>query len=1371
MIGKRIRVSVLMGVALCITTVLYGQSFFFSNLSTRDGLPSNVVATVAQDTHNYIWIGTDNGLARYDGYVFKTFRSADNPHSLPENGICTLLADGDSLWVGTWKGLCRINTRNFQISRITQVGNAAIRSLYKDKKGNVWIGTLNGLWQYSPDKKFKAYTVENSKLSHNTVRSMYEDAHGTLWVGTYDKLNRFDAIKGEFLAIDLKGNYKPELKNNLIVDIKPVKDADSLLWVGTETGLCLFNTQTLRYTHFAGKSSGFSNEVIKHIYTGPDGLLWLGTDFGLNLFDPKTKKNTIYFHNPRVSYSIANNVIWQIFEDSGGTIWLITANGISKANKDNQNLRYHDVTYEYDHQAIGNQVKSILVSKKGIVWIATIHGVIRMDPKTGTQKIFDIESKAADRIIFNNVFTLEEDDLGRIWIGTAGGINVWDDEKQTMHAISANAENGLSSNYIARFIKGPDGSFWISAWEGGLFKMVSGFEKLDKIKFEYVADFGTEKIIYAVNALWSIRNHELYRIDLNAYVPKKIETFSKAARGQNINNLYYAPKGSIWAGALNGLIEYRLDTDSARFHPIITGSDVVLNNFISDPSGNIWAATDKYILKYNPQNATPEIFPLDKGLPLKMFYAGCVARSKDNELLFGGDNGFVSFTTDIKPNTYEPDVFITSIEINNKPIQPFQELNNHTTLTEDVSFTPALTLDYSQRSVTFSFASLHYWQPDINVFAYMLEGLDTEWTYASGTKNFAVYSNLSPGTYRLRIRATNNYGIWSPKEATVQVVVRPPLFLSPGFIVAYALMAILVTIVAFRIYGVRLKLKNEVKIARLEKEHAEEIVQAKQEFFTSISHELRTPITLIIPPIQQILKRNNLDEEDKTLITIAEKNSQRLLRLINQFLDFRRIEHGNQSLKLSWFDLVPFCQELYNLFTDKAARSEIDFIFTPRVDACPIWADKEKVEIIVFNLFSNAFKFTPRNGRIEFIIDVERDASDKGSVRLTVADSGVGIAPEEHAKIFEQFYQTNDARKMEGGSGIGLTLVSEYTKLHRGETKLTSEPGAGSTFTITLPLGNDHFPVDQQDEGREVNVLATRAANSPGDSYEFNLRSNKPLILLVEDNVDITDLIQVSLKNKYCFVTAENGEDGLHKAHTLLPEIIISDIMMPVMDGLEFCRRIKHDNKTSHIPIIVLTAKSLVSQRIEGIRMGADIYLTKPFEIELLEAHIDHLLERKKELAQFFKNELITEPKMNQGAENEDDRFLKKVMNVIEANIASPDFNVEMIGEEIGMSTSQLYRKLKSLTHLGANEIIKKYRIKKASLLLKNKEGNISEIMYEVGFSNLSYFSKCFRAEFGLTPKEYQQRESKPSYDLPQNLETGYSSKHANMEEGTPINE
>ncbi len=1332
------------------------QSLFFSTLSTRDGLPSNIISAVTHDRYHFIWVGTGNGLARYDGNGFKIFKRGESENSLPANEISSLLVDDDFVWVGTWRGLCKINVRNFQITRIDLKENIVIRTLYKDKQKNIWIGTSNGLIRFSSaGNTFNYYTTENSALSHNTIRTIHQDARGNLWVGTYDKLNKLDFNTNTFEVIDLKGNYKAELKNNLICDIKPVEHSDSLVWVGTETGLCLLNTITHSYIRYSSENTKFSNEVIKNIYTGVDGNLWVGTDFGLNLFDPKTKKTTYYFHNPQVSYSIANNVIWQIAEDEGGVIWVVTSNGLSIINKHNRLFTYHEVNHKIGDKTVGNQVKSILVSKKGILWIATIHGVIRIDQQKNIQKTFDIESATSDRLLLNNVFTLEEDDQERIWIGTAGGINVWDEKKQVMHAVTANEENGLTSNYIAKFIKGADGSFWVSAWEGGLFKVVSGFDNLNAIRFEFVGDFASEKNTYALNALWAINSNELYRIDLSSYATKKVQAFNVLAKGRDIYSPYYSTKGSLWAGTLNGLIEYKPNIDSAIFHPIITGNDIDLNNIISDPSGNIWAAADKFVLKFSPSENKTEIFPLDKDLPLKTFYTNCSAKNNSGDLIFGGDNGYITFPTDIKPNLYQPDVLITSLELNNKIVLPNQEINDKVILTEDMAFTKELTLDYAQRSATFEFSSLHYWQPDINVYAYKLEGFDDDWKYVSGLKNFAVYSNLASGTYALYVKGTNNYGVWSDTIASVKIIVKPPLFLSPAFLLLYTILALTTLIILIRIYVIRIKLKNELKIAILQKDHAEEIVQTKQQFFTNISHELRTPISLIIPPLQQILKKGNLNDENKCLITLAEKNSQRLLRLINQILDFRKLEHGNQSLKISWFDLVPFSQELFSLFSDRASRNEIDFTFKTEIKECQIWADREKVEIIIFNLLSNAFKFTPKKGKIEFTIALDNVvAFNAGAIRLSVIDSGIGIAKEEQTKVFEQFYQSTDAKVLEDGSGIGLTLVAEYTKLHRGEVKLVSSKGAGSTFSIYLPLGDAHFPVDKSLQGKEINILATKPPETTDQDYQFNLRSKKPLILLVEDNVDMIDFILLSLKDKYNFLTAENGEDGLHKAHTLLPEIIISDIMMPVMDGLELCKKVKQDNKTSHIPIILLTAKSLTSHKIEGIRMGADIYLTKPFEVDLLEAHIDHLLERKEELAQYFKHELITQPQAESGKENEDDRFLKKVMNTIEANISNTEFSVEVLSEEMGMSSTHLYRKLKSLTHISANEIIKKYRIKKASLLLKNKEGNISEIMYEVGFSNLSYFSKCFKTEFGLTPKEYQQRESRHSYSVQENIDS-----------------
>ncbi|HTJ50409.1 MAG TPA: two-component regulator propeller domain-containing protein [Cyclobacteriaceae bacterium] len=1352
---KRLLVAGLLLFSIQITA----QTPFFSTLSSRDGLPSNVISSIVQDHHNFIWIGTGNGVCRYDGYKFISFKKNETANSIPANEISSLVVDNDFVWIGTWKGLCKINTATFEITQIDIGDNNVIRTLYKGSDNTIWIGTATGLFRYL-NNKFTLYTKSNG-LSHNTIRAIYEDHEKNLWVGTYDKLNKLVKGQDHFETYDLKGSYKPSLKNNLISgDIKPYSaNSDSLLWIGTETGLCLFNTITKKTELFNERNTSLSNEVIKCMYTDAEGNFWLGTDFGLNVFNPKTKSTRTYFHNPQLSYSIANNVIWQIFEDRGGVIWFVTSNGLSRLNSHSNFYQYHEVLSTGTDQPIGNQVKSILITRKGILWLATLHGVIRIDEVNKTRQIFDTQSPERSRILINNIYALEEDDLGRIWIGTAGGINIWNEYDQKMYSITANASNGLISNYIARFTKGIDGSFWVSAWEGGLFKVTGNFNDISSLHFKLVYDYGTERVVSGSNAVWGVRYNELFKIQLNTSAFSTVKTFNALTKGKDINSLYYSNKGILWAGTKNGLIEYNTQQNLATLHPIVTGNDVNLDNIIEDGNGNIWAASNNFILKFNTAADSTEIFPLDKDIPLKSFFNNCAAKTASGEIMFGGDNGYITLSPSIKPNVYKPDVYITTLEINNSIIATNQKIDGKILLQSDISFTKNLVLDYAQHSIAFEFSALHYWQPAMNVYAYKLEGFDKDWNYVSGLKNFAVYSNLSSGDYTLRVKGTNNYGIWSDQEATLHINVKPPLFLSTAFIILYIIIVIAIIIIALRTYSARIHLKNELKIALLEKEHDAEIYQTKQQFFTNISHELRTPISLILPPIQQIIKSGSLSDENEKLIELAEKNSHRLLRVVNQILDIRKLENDSLPITITSFDMVAFLRDLHHLFIDKAQRNAIEFTLNSHVHECMLWADTEKIETIFFNLLSNAFKFTPQGGIISITLSISPPEGlfTDGSVNITVIDNGIGIDAEEQKKIFDRFYQTKEAQKMELGSGIGLTLAAEYVKLHHGDIQVESNKGEGTSFTVKLPLGNSHFPIDSIHTQQEVNLLATRTTVAYQDErlYRFGSESSNPMVLIIEDNQDMIDFIKLSLQHKYNFITAWNGEEGLTKVNNFMPELIISDIMMPVMDGLTLCKKIKENPKTTHIPTILLTAKSLTTQKVEGIRMGADLYLTKPFEVELLEAHIDHLLRRKKELADYFRHELIIQPSAEATGENIDEKFIKKVMGIIEANISNTDFGVDKLSEEIGMSTTHLYRKLKSLTQLSANDIIRKYRLKKASILLGNKEGNISEIMYDVGFSNLSYFSKCFKVEFGLSPKDYQQKVSKSSVDIAKEINSG----------------
>ena len=1330
----------ILGILLSRNLSAQETSTFFTNLSVRDGLSSNIIACIEQDQYDFIWIGTGSGLSRFDGSQFLTFKKEASPNSLPSNELSTLLADGDYLWVGTWHGLCRLNLKTFEIQRIDLGGDIAVRALSKSEN-SLWVGTNSGLIQYHlKDQSFTKYSSQENLLSHNTVRTIYEDSLSNLWVGTYDGLNLLPQGESKFIKIDLPRTDSNGPSNLLILDIKT---SNKKLWIGTEVGLFELNQEVNTTKKIEAE---FSNNVIKCIYEDKLGKLWLGTDFGLNIFDPNSNQVATQFHNPKLSFSIANNVIWQIFEDRAGVLWFVTSNGLSRTNLNGNFYSYHEISRIVEDQVIGNQVKTILPGIDGNLWLGTQDGVIRLNDKSEEAVVFDANTNNDRQLLLNNVFALEQDDLGRIWIGSAGGINIWDDEKEQMVEITASKQNGLSSNYIAHFIKSPDGTFWVSAWEGGLFKVTGDLAKPVALHFDAVPgiDGVSEKIVYGDHAIWLIEMDQLYRVDEQTLLKELIPSFTETARNQMIYSLYYSKAGDVWAGTLNGLIQYNTKSQTSKFHKIITGTDVIISSIIEDSEGNIWSTTNTSTQKLTPSGEMI-IFPLDKDLPLKSFYYGCASQSKDGHLLFGGDNGYISIDPfKALPNDYIPSTYITSLQINNSKINVGDSLNGHPVLNQDISFTNEIELDYDQRSITLEFSSLHYWQPNMNVYAYQLEGVDNDWKYVSGRKNFAVYSSLQPGSYTFNVKGSNNFGVLSNQIATLSITVHPPLLLSRTFIILYMILAAIATFFGLRFYSARVKLQNELKVAKLQKDHAEELEHTKEQFFTNISHELRTPISLILPPIHEIQQHGKLDDQSRKLIALAEKNSLRLLKLVNQILDFNKLESETLQLKLAQIELVSFSREVFDLFKDQATRHHISFEFKTQLESQTVWVDVEKVETILFNLLSNAFKFTQDGG--EIILELYQDTSQfrEGALVISVEDNGIGISAEDQKHIFDRFYQAEEGKRLDSSSGIGLTLAAEYVELHHGEITVHSAIGRGTQFKVMLPIGRSHLPVAETSD-KPIQLTATRSIypkTEVNKSYLLDLDTDKPTILLVEDNPDVIDFIITSLEEKYNFVTATNGAEGLEKANNFLPELIISDIMMPVMDGLEFCKRIKSNPKTSHITLILLTAKSLESNKLEGIRHGADVYLTKPFEIPLLDAHISNLIARKEELTNYIKTEFTTIHDTPDKQENRDTKFLKKVIDLIEVNISDPDFGVEEISKEVGMSSTHLYRKLKTQTGHSAQDIIKKYRVKKASLLLKNNEGNVSETMYKVGFSSASYFSKCFKAEFGITPKEYQKQKN-----------------------------
>ncbi len=1310
---------------------LWASPLFFTNLTIDNGLGSNVTNSIVQDNYGFIWIGTQEGLCRYDGYKMIQFQNNNTPGSISSNNISSLLNDGDDIWVGTWDGLCKINVRTFKVTRINTGQNKVIRTLLKDKKKNIWIGTSNGLLVYYKNNgEFVYYNSANSALSHNTIRSFYESSNGDIWIGTYNGINRFR--QGELSAFNVKGNYKPFLQNNLICSIIPFDEkSDSLLWVGTETGLALFNTTNGNYKLWNVANTNLSNEVVKCIYRQNDSLLWLGTDFGLNIFNTETHTTTHYYHDPLINNTVASNVIWEIFEDSEQRLWLITSGGVSIVDNSRQYHRMHEEYFSFNNPRIGNQIKDIIVDRLGNIWMATIHGVICKNPVTGQRTAYSTTSPVNQRILLDNVYALEEDNQGRIWIGTAGGINIWNPFTRQMLAITANKQNGLLSNYISGFAKQDDGTFWVSAWEGGLFKVQWDGNYPESMKFILVDRDGDGRFITLGNQVFYGSRNSFWQINGQRLQKNAIVAVNKVLGNSDITGMVAGSNGQIWIGSENLLIGYYPATDSLLKIAINIGRPQKLINLVEDQAGNVWATSRNSILKINTHNYQYYTVPVNINSPLKGFYHYCNARLPDGKVLFGGDNGYIEVDpSQMIVSDKGPKVLLSGLFVNNQPVIPS---DSSAIMKNDIAFAENLKLKHHQSSITFEFSTLDFLFPHESQFSYRLLPLQDVWQSTSGIKNFAVFSNLKPGEYWFEVKGTNHLGIWSDVRS-VEIRISPPIWLSKGFLVMYFFVLVSLTYFIFRIYSYRQRLRNELNIVKLENQHKESLYQAKIQFFTNISHEFRTPLSLILPPIQELLKKPVPDAAYEKMLRLAGRNAQRLYKLVNQLLDFRKIEASGLELNLNTLNIVPFCHDVFTSFDDMAARHEIAYSFTSAESEIFIEIDGEKIEAIVFNLLSNAFKYSPYGGSINLEIKTIRFDDNNQAVTISIKDSGIGISGEDLPFIFEQFYQTPQSKSLKVGSGIGLTLAMEYAKLHNGTILVDSEPNKGSTFTLQIPITKQR----EISESIHQNNLQTVQEHYK-NVVTPNLSTSAKRLLFIDDNDDILEFIELNMKAMYQVYCAKNGKEGLELFDKIRPHVVISDIMMPVMDGFEVCEHIKGNKITAHIPVILLTAKSLDMQMAEGMNKGADMYITKPFDIEYLKSCIQGLLRRDEQLAGHIRKEILINPVSNTNTTpNADDLFVGKVMAIIENNLSNPSLSVDMIGAEMGMSSTHLYRKLKEITGHSTKEIILNYRMKKAADMIENNEGNVTEVMYAVGFSSLSSFSKSFKTRFGVSPSDYK---------------------------------
>jgi signal transduction histidine kinase/DNA-binding response OmpR family regulator len=1125
---------------------------------------------------------------------------------------------------------------------------------------------------------------------------------------------------------------------------------------------------TSRFANFyadRNKPAGLSSKDVNSIAV--DGQkLWLATGVGLNILDTKTgliQKFGSDFHNV---YSLNAYSVKSVYIDKQGIYWLgMIGGGINKYDR-NLNLFNLVKSNVFDPNGLNvPTVSSFAEDRNGNFFVGTEGGGLSLfNPKTRLFQHFDLRSGKGSAII--TIFSLEKNTKGQLLLGTFGnGLVVFNpDSHQYSQLTQGNSAGDLNSNFIFCIKKDHDGNMWVGTNGDG----INVLNKENKVIARYTPNpkFSND-ILLPINGyirdieedhegnIW-IATHGGGIAVLNQ-LSKKFTIYN--TENSNLSNdkvltLHQDHLGNIWAGTFGGGVSM-FNPKSKKFISF-SESEGLRNNtvykILEDKNGLIWLSTNKAISSIDITTKKINNYNYHNGVQNNNFVAGAGLVLSSGELLFGGIEGFNYFNPAyLKKNNNVPSVLITDLRISNQSVMPSKE----GPIKENISIARKINLDYKQ-NFAISFVGLNYTSPEQNQYAYKLEGFDRDWNYV-GNATTASYTNLDPGEYTFHVKASNNDGVWNNEGTSIKIYVHPPFWRTTYAYIFYALV-IAGGIFYFRHRSVQ-KLKRkfaleqermQIEQERKEAERVHELDRLKIRFLTNLSHDFRTPISLILGPVDQLLSRQR-DQQSLDQLSMVKRNARRLLNLVNQLLDFRKMEKQELKLNASQGELVSFIKEVTDSFKDFSERKKIEFSYTSQIKEFYTVFDHDKLERVLFNLLSNAFKFTLEGGKILLSLEKIENKSDESItwVSINISDTGIGIESEKKEQVFEQFFQGGgSASVLNQGTGIGLSITREFIKMHGGTIDVESELGKGTTFSIHLPFVPLEIPNTNSEaetvlepvDHPELLTLTKPVNGTNGKSINgnnaLNGKSNMPSILLVEDNDDFRFYLKENLRLHYKVHEAANGKEGWQKALAHHPMLIVSDISMPYIDGIELTQKIKSDKRTSHIPVILLTALTGEKEQIKGLETGANDYITKPFNFEVLNAKIKNLLELNSTLKNTYTKQIkVLTPEVEIESDNE--KLLSEIMLYIETNLTDSQLSVEELSKHVGMSRSSLYSKLLELTGQSPVEYIRSVKLDKAAVLLEKSEMNVAQIAYSVGFATPNYFAKSFKAKFGMLPSEY----------------------------------
>lgn len=1346
-------------------TSSFGQSLRFNKIGSKDGLSQTEVYSFLKDRNGFMWIGTIDGLNRYDGYSIKKYNiDSSNSNSLSNNTINSLAEDSmGRIWIGTYDGLNVLYPSSQKIYQVkiknTKVSFNNIKNLLVDGS-LLWISTNEGLIKAEIQSE-KLEVIESSlqriskignlKTGGLNVNKILKTTKGDYWIGLdqrivvaqYNKSSQQFTLKNKSAFFEKNGAYQM------------LEDKSGNIWfstINTSIGLFRFNPKTNELSTFSASLSpgSLSSNKVSSLAVDKTGDLWVGTlDGGLNKIKAeKVSAAKIEFqkinNNIYEPSSINSNLIYSLYITNDNSLWVgAIGSGVNVLNLNQKKFNHYTTPpINQEKTTQSNFIRAVYLDPTNKLWIGRHNnGLYTFDRATGIYKKVGLD--------FQTIYHISNFDSNSLLV-CAKGVSI------VNYNGAINNIEGINRAclYAATSSKN---TYWIAGIQG-IYRLIFDGKKVVELK-NYNSTASSPRLSFDNcrilqydkyrNELWIGTEGgglNIFKLDKN-HLPTQCKVYKKSAGGNSISNnfirtIYQQNKNTFWIGTYEGLNKVSRDehTGILSFKHYFKQNGLpnnMIQSILEDNDHKLWIGTSSGLTKFDPQTEKMYSFNSSDGVQSNEFSEHTCFKSKNGELFFGGTNGISSFyPKEIKTSAQRPNTTITDFYISNEKVNPNEEINHHILLEKPIFDTEKLNLKPSENNFRFDFSAMNFTAPEKAKYAYILDGYDKKWTITDANNRSAIYTNLSHGDYTFMVKSTNEDGIWGDAIRKIELHIATPFYLSWFAILCY-IASVLLAVYYFTRYSIiKIATKQQIIQDGEHNQRLHELDLIRTRFFINISHDLRTPLTLIAGPVNQIIKNENAPQDIKEQLGVVSRNANKLKHLIEQLLDYRKVEFGNLKASFRTVEMNQFVKEEVDHFDFIVHEKGMELIYDFKFDQLELQIDREKTAKIIFNLLSNAVKYTQK-GSITIISDKVMIGNPvKEYVKISVKDTGVGIEKGKETKVFERYYYDSNSAT-ESSYGIGLSHCKDLIEVMNGFLTVKSELGMGSTFSFFIPTEKQNFQEEANAPTSPASLIIAPETTAKTVLENTDQEENKPYtLLIVEDNDEMRAYIKSCLISEYNILEAEQGAVGYKIAIKEMPDLILSDFSMPIMDGIEFCEKIKTTFETSHIPVILLTARTDKEIKHKGLEKGADDYISKPFDIDYVSIKIRNLIKDRENLRKLFQSSIALSPS-KVTVNTLDEKFLSALFEKLEIGIPDPEFSVDSLEKDMAMSHSKFYRKVKTLTGLSGKELLQDFRLKRAAQILSENNISVADVCFMVGFTEPKYFSICFKSKFNVPPSEY----------------------------------